>query len=40
MVSGRLQQQFERLLDEADEAISGYDWEELREAAQAVKANQ
>ena len=40
MVGGRLKPQFEGLLDEADEAISGYDWEALREAAQAVKANQ
>ena len=38
MVSDRFQQRVERLLDEADQAISRYDWEAVRQAAQAVLA--
>ena len=36
MVSERVQRQIERLLDEAEEAIARYDWEAVRQAAQAV----
>ena len=36
MASDRIQRQIDRLLDEADQAISRYDWGALREAAQAV----
>ena len=38
MASERFQRRIERLLDEADEAISRYDWESVRQAAQAVLA--
>ena len=38
MASDRLQWRLERLLDEADEAISRYDWEAVRHAAHAVLA--
>ena len=38
MVSERFQQRIERLLDEADQAIARYDWEAVRQAAQAVLA--
>ena len=36
MASERIQRRIDRLLDEADAAISRYEWEGLREAAQAV----
>ena len=38
MASDRVQRQIDRLLDEAEEAISKYDWEAVRQAAQAVLA--
>ena len=38
MASDRRQRRIERLLDEAEEAVSRYDWEAVREAAQAVLA--
>ena len=38
MASDRFQRRIERLLDEADEAISRYDWEAVRQAALAVLA--
>ncbi|MFB3120035.1 MAG: hypothetical protein ACE1Y2_05850, partial [Stenotrophomonas maltophilia] len=38
MVSERFQQRVERLLEEADQAIARYDWEAVRQAAQAVLA--
>ncbi len=38
MASERFQRRIERLLDEADEAIARYDWEAVRQAAQAVLA--
>ena len=38
MASDRLQRQIERLLDEAEEAISRFDWEALLQRAQAVLA--
>jgi len=38
MASDRLQRQVERLLDEAEEAISKFDWEALLQRAQAVLA--
>ena len=36
MASDRIKRRIDSLLDEADAAISRYDWEALREAAQAV----
>ncbi len=36
MASERIQRQIDRLLDEAEEAISRFDWESLHQAAQAV----
>ncbi len=36
MASERIQRRIDSLLDEADAAISRYDWEGLREAANAV----
>ena len=36
MASERVQRRIERLLDEADEAVSRYDWEAVRQAARAV----
>ena len=36
MASDRIQRRINSLLDEADAAVSRYDWEALREAAQAV----
>ena len=38
MASERFQRRIERLLDEADEAIARYDWEAVRQAAEAVLA--
>ena len=38
MASERFQRRIERLLDEADEALARYDWEAVRQAAQAVLA--
>ncbi len=38
MASDRRQRRIERLLDEAEEAVSRYGWEAVREAAQAVLA--
>ena len=38
MASDRLQRQIERLLDEAEEAISKFDWDALLQRAQAVLA--
>ena len=38
MASERFQRHVERLLEEADDAISRYDWEAVRQAAQAVLA--
>ena len=38
MASERVQRQIDRLLDEAEKAISRYDWEAVRQAAQAVLA--
>jgi len=38
MPSERVQRQIDRLLDEAEEAISRYDWEAVREAEHAVLA--
>ena len=38
MASDRRQRRIERLLDEAEEAVTRYDWEAVREAAQAVLA--
>ena len=38
MVSDRFQRRIERLLDEADEAIAQFDWEKVRQCAQAVLA--
>ena len=38
MASERLQRRIEQLLDEADEAISQFDWEKVRQCAQAVLA--
>ncbi len=38
MASDRLLRQIERLLDEAEEAISRFDWESLLQRAQAVLA--
>ena len=38
MASERFQRRIDRLLDEADEAIARYDWEAVRQAAQAVLA--
>jgi len=38
MASERLQRQIDRLLDEAEEAISGFDWDALLQRAQAVLA--
>ena len=36
MASDRLQRQVERLLDEADAAVLQFDWEQVRQCAQAV----
>ena len=38
MASERIQRRIDLLLDEADAAISRYDWEAVRNAAQAVLA--
>ena len=38
MASERFQRRIERLLDEADEVISQFDWEKIRQCAQAVLA--
>jgi serine/threonine protein kinase len=38
MTSERFQRRIERLLDEADEAISQFDWEKVRQCAQAALA--
>ncbi len=38
MASQRLQRQIDRLLDEAEEAISRFDWDALLQRAQAVLA--
>ena len=38
MASERLQRQIERLLDEAEEAISRFDWDALLQRAQAALA--
>ena len=38
MASDRIQRQIERLLDEVEDAISRYDWEAVRQAANAVLA--
>ena len=38
MASERLQRQIDRLLDEAEEAISRFDWDGLLQRAQAVLA--
>ncbi len=38
MASERLQRQIERLLDEAEEAISRFDWDALLQRSQAVLA--
>ena len=38
MASDRIQRRIESLLDEADEAISRYDWDAVRQAANAVLA--
>ena len=38
MASERVQRQIDRLLDEAEEAISRYDWEAVRQAGHAVLA--
>ena len=38
MPSERILRQIDRLLDEADAAISKFDWEEVRRCAQAVLA--
>ena len=38
MASERFQRRIDRLLDEADEAISQFDWERVRQCAQAVLA--
>ncbi len=38
MASDRLQRRIERLLDEAEEAVSRLDWEVVRDRAQAVLA--
>ncbi len=36
MASDRIQRQIERLLDEADAAVLQFDWEKVRQCAQAV----
>ena len=38
MASSRLQRRLDLLLDEADEALSRFDWEGVRQRAQAVLA--
>ena len=38
MASERVQRQIDRLLDEAEEAISRFDWEAVRQVGQAVLA--
>ena len=38
MATERLQRRIEQFLDEADEAVARYDWEAVRQAAQAVLA--
>ena len=38
MASDRVQRQIDRLLDEAEQAISRYDWDVVRQAADAVLA--
>ena len=38
MASVRIQRRIDFLLDEADEAVSRFDWEAVRERAQAVLA--
>ena len=38
MASERIQRQVERLLDEADEAITRFDWDSVHRIAQAVLA--
>ena len=38
MTSERIQRQIDRLLDEAEEGISRFDWESVRQCAQAVLA--
>ncbi len=38
MATERLQRQIERLLDEAEEAVSQLDWTSVRDRAQAVLA--
>ncbi len=38
MASDRIKRQIERLLDEVEDAISRYDWEAVRQAANAVLA--
>ena len=38
MVTDRRQRRIDSLLDEAEEAVSRYDWEAVRRAAQAVLA--
>ncbi len=38
MASERLQRQIDRLLDEAEEAITRFDWDALFQRAQAVLA--
>ena len=36
MVSERIQRQIDRLLDQAEEAFSKFDWEAVRQGAEAV----
>ena len=38
MASERIQRRIDRLLDEADEAVSRFDWEAVRQRAEAVLA--
>ena len=38
MVSERIQRRIERYLDEADEAASRFDWEAVRQGAEAILA--
>ena len=36
MVSARIQRRIEKLLDEADEAVATFDWDTVRQCAEAV----
>jgi hypothetical protein len=36
MATERVQRQIDRLLDDAEEALAGFDWDSVRQCAEAV----